>query len=254
MWGSFRNWIARHLPSGARQAARRWYHPRVVARYRDEQWSLSPALRRLVKPGAVVVDAGANVGYVTALLARWVGPEGRVHSFEPVPDTFDLLSRAVRKLKLHQVRLHPRALSDDARCAEIKIPCYADGRENLYESTLESPPWLTGETRSVRIETTRLDDALGEDAARVSFIKMDVEGHEERALAGARRVLESARPALMIEIDGNLDDPDSSAGRLASHLRGLGYGVFFWRDGWRPRAPGESAVDYFFLMPHHRSP
>lgn len=210
---------------------------------------------RLVRPGSVVVDAGANVGYVTALLARWVGPEGRVHSFEPVPETFELLSRAVRKLRLNQVYLHPLALSDAARRAEIRIPCYADGRENLYESTLESPPWLQGETRKVLIETTRLDDALGEEeAARVSFIKMDVEGHEERALAGARRVLEKARPALMIEIDGNLDDPQSSAGRIAGQLQALGYGVFFWQDGWRPRRPGESAVDYFFLLPHHLSP
>jgi FkbM family methyltransferase len=223
----------------------------MVARYSAGQWGLSPALQRLVRPGAVVVDAGANVGYVTALLARWVGPEGRVHSFEPVPETFDLLARAVRRLKLKQVRLHPQALSDAAGAADMRIPRYADGRENLYESTIEPRSGADGDARVVRIETVRLDDILGEDAGRVTFIKMDVEGHEERALAGAQAVLERARPALFVEIDGDLDDATSSAGRLAARLSALGYGVYLWDSGWRARRPGESAVDYFFLMPYH---
>jgi FkbM family methyltransferase len=223
----------------------------MVARYSADRWVLSPALQRLVRPGSVVVDAGANVGYVTALLANWVGPEGRVHSFEPVPETFDLLARAVRKLKLKQVRLHPLALSDVAGVAEIRIPRYADGRENFYESTMAPPSGATADARAVRIETARLDDVLGEDAGRVKFIKMDVEGHEERALAGAQSILERARPALFVEIDGNLDDATSSAGRLYARLADLGYNVYLWEAGWRARRPGESAVDYFFLMPCH---
>ena len=251
---SLKNQLIRALPPAWRQAARRWYHPRLVARYSADQWALSPALQRLVRPGATVVDAGANVGYVTALLARWVGPEGRVHSFEPVPDTFDLLARAVRKLALTQVRPYALALSDRAGRAEIQIPRYADGRENLYESTLESPAWLTGDTRRVQIETVRLDDALAGDAERVAFIKIDVEGHEERMLAGAQRVLDASRPSLLIEIDGDLDAPDTSAGRLAAALNARGYRPYLWDNGWRARRPGESAVDYFFLMPHHLAP
>ncbi|MCZ7590741.1 MAG: FkbM family methyltransferase [Kiritimatiellae bacterium] len=116
----------------------------MVAKFSPDRWPPAAGVRQLVGPGNVVVDAGANVGYITALLAQWVGVDGRVHSFEPVPITSDLLRRSVAHLKLGQVAVHPCGVSDRAGGAKMSIPRYADGGENLYESRVidegEMPP------------------------------------------------------------------------------------------------------------------
>jgi len=251
MFSSIKHRAARLLPAGLRQRVRRWYHPRVVAAFTPDRWPPSAGVQRLVREGDVVVDAGANVGYVTALLARWVGPRGRVHSFEPVPQTADLLRRAVRRLALRQVEVHACCVSDRAVLASMNIPNYAEGGENLYESRVVAEGEASAGGRVVQIPLVCLDDELAADRARVRFIKLDVEGHEEAALHGARALLQEARPALLIEIMGSLDAEGTSAHRVAAWLAGLGYAPYFWEGGWRPRRSGEKAVDYFFLAAHH---
>jgi hypothetical protein len=55
-------------------------------------------LKNLLFPGAVVVDAGANIGIYSQVLSRCVGSSGVVHSFEPSPENFKRLQSATRKL------------------------------------------------------------------------------------------------------------------------------------------------------------
>lgn len=250
MWITVRNWAVCQLPHSIQQRMRRWHYPRKVAHYTENQWYLSAGVRRLIIPGSVAVDVGANVGFVTALLSKWVGPAGVVHSFEPVPDTFDVLAHTVAKLRLSNVRLHPCALSDRIGEALMRIPLFADGRENLYESSLEFGRQASSFSE-IPVKTSTLDREIPDDISRVSFVKIDVEGHEERVLRGADLVLRASRPALLVEIEGSLDDPSAPAGRIQGFLSRLGYRAFFWQNGWRERRPGESAVDYFFLLPHH---
>ena len=250
MASSLKHGLLRLLPAALRQGLRRWYHPRLVARFTPGQWPPSAGVATRVRPGDCVVDAGANVGYVTALLAAWVGPRGRVHSFEPVPQTAELLERSVRKLGLGQVTVHRCGVSDRTGEARMAIPEYADGGENLYESrVLTAGENATG--REVTIPLRTLDQELAADSGRITFMKIDVEGHEEAALTGAAATLERNRPALLIEIMGDLDQPDSSAGRVTAFLANRGYRPYVWADGWRPRQAGESAVDYFFLRDEH---
>src|SRR4029077_19252102 len=45
-------------------------------------------LQKILFAGAVVVDAGANIGIYSEFLSPCVGPNGVVHSFEPSPDNF----------------------------------------------------------------------------------------------------------------------------------------------------------------------
>src|SRR5215831_19798474 len=53
-------------------------------------------LRQILVPGAVAVDAGANIGVYSQFLARCVGPAGAVYSFEPAPANFERLRAASR--------------------------------------------------------------------------------------------------------------------------------------------------------------
>src|SRR5437016_2709331 len=68
------------------------------------------AFARAIRPGDLVVDAGANVGFYTLLAARIAGPTGRVVAFEPVARNLDYLRRHVELNHVHNVRIEACAL------------------------------------------------------------------------------------------------------------------------------------------------
>lgn len=243
--------LVRCLPRGWRRALRQWNSLRQVRAFTAERWPCAPVVRALVRPGDCVVDAGANMGYITALLAGWVGPTGRVHSIEPVPDTYDLLVRGVRALGLAQVRTHHCAVSAEAGEGTMAIPSYAEGGENFYESHLVAGGRPAGEGLTVRVPLRRLDDIVGDDVARIRFLKIDVEGHEGPALQGAEEILRQARPALLVEVAGDPDDAGSAAAGLFRALAARGYAAYCGETSLRPRRPGDRAVDYYFLLEPH---
>jgi FkbM family methyltransferase len=110
--------------------------------------------------GAVVVDAGANIGIYSRFLARCVGPTGVVHSFEPSPENFSRLQRAVRKLA--NVRLSQAALGERS------------GKSNLYVSDKLNVDHRTYATqgdsrRIVPIDIIALDDYFFKSGQRVDL-------------------------------------------------------------------------------------
>lgn len=237
--------ILRWLPDGVVHALRKAWYPRVVARFDEGRWPLSRIARQLVKQGDCVVDAGANIGYVTAMLARWVGSNGKVLSFEPVPETFDLLRHNVEYLRLTQVSLFNCALSSSAGEAEMNVPRYAAGYENPYEARIvgNSPGERAG--RRVRVTLQRLDDALAGLAEQPAFLKIDVEGHELDVLRGAMGVIRRCHPAMVIEIGEDRD----RAGELRRLLGEHGYLAFrLGREGLIRLAPEDELRDDCFFL------
>lgn len=231
-----RSFIRRCVPRCVLQFLRKRYYPSRLRSFTEDQWPHFAAVRALVKPCDHVVDAGANIGYVTMLLSRLVGPAGRVDSFEPVPDTFELLSHNARALRLENVQLHHVALSDSAGGATMHVPEYSSGGENLYESSLEHV-----EGRAVQVQRAMLDGELP-GAAKPSFMKIDVEGHELALLRGAAGVLDRAHPALLIELSA------ATAGEVEEFLRWRGYAPHRWDGvGFVPCDLRAGEVDVFFL-------
>lgn len=137
-------------------------------------------LRRILSHGAVVVDAGANIGIYSQFLSRCVGPTGVVYSFEPSPENFERLQFATRDLA--NVRLSRAAVGERS------------GRSKLYvsdELNVDHRTYMAeGEPRqTVPIEIVALNDYF-EPGQRVDLIKMDIQGYELHGLRGATRVLE----------------------------------------------------------------
>ena len=250
-----RSFLATHLPPWLIRRLKRIYYPWILRRFPEGRWPFSPVVKRLVRPGDCVVDAGANVGYVTLLLSRWVGEKGCVHSFEPVPETFEWLSESVRKLKLANVNLHDCGLSDSSRSAAMGIPRYLSGGENLYESRIVEEGRGARFARTVNVSLNTLDALLAGSRRRVSFIKIDVEGHELPAVKGALQVISRDKPALLIEVAGDPDNAGSNASELFALLTGLGYRTFCSERGnLKERTPGDQAGDYVFLQPSQLPP
>jgi FkbM family methyltransferase len=137
-------------------------------------------LKRILFPGAVVVDAGANIGIYSEFLWRCVGPTGAVHSFEPSPDNFKRLRAATRKLP--NVRLSQAAVGERSGNSELYLSDKLNVDHRAYMADGDS-------RRTVPIEIVALDDYF-KPGERVDLIKMDIQGYELHALRGANRVLE----------------------------------------------------------------
>ncbi len=136
-------------------------------------------LRNILFPGAVVVDAGANIGIYSEFLARCVGPTGVVHSFEPSPENFERLRAATRNVA--NVQLSQAAVGERSGKSKLYISDRLNVDHRAYVTDGDS-------RRSVVIEMVALDDYF-KSGERVDLIKMDIQGYELHALRGANRVL-----------------------------------------------------------------
>jgi FkbM family methyltransferase len=136
-------------------------------------------LKRILSDGAVVVDAGANIGIYSQFLSRCVGPTGVVHSFEPSPENFKRLQSATRKLA--NVRLSHAAVGECTGRTELYLSDELNVDHRTYRTEGDS-------RRAVPIDIIALDDYF-KSGQRVDVIKMDIQGYELHALRGASRVV-----------------------------------------------------------------
>ena len=137
-------------------------------------------LKSILSEGAVVVDAGANIGIYSQFLSRCVGPTGVIHAFEPSAENFKRLQSATHKVA--NVRLYQAAVGEFSGRSEL----YLSDKLNVDHRT-----YTTGENsrRAVPIDIIALDDYF-KPRQRVDLIKMDIQGYELHALRGANRVLQ----------------------------------------------------------------
>ena len=202
--------------------------------------AVSEVLFRLTRPSDVLVDAGANLGYMTLLGAVAAGPAGRVLSFEPNPRVAEWLRRNIERAReryeMATVDLHASALGAVAGTATLVLPhasaandglaYIADAREgsNIHERSGNS-----GEAgHCIGVRVAKLDDVIG--AERVGVMKIDVEGHEHQVLEGSAHALHAHRIRHIV-----FEDHHGTGSRPMALLREAGYEIF--SIGWSMRGP-----------------
>ena len=249
--GSIKVALLRFMPDVLLQLLKRIRYLSAVRSF----WSPeSDVMVALVEKGDYVLDIGAYVGWYTRVLSEAVGPDGFVHSFEPIPSTFSLLSFCVRRLGLRNVTLFNCAASQVNGRAVMTVPHYPTGGENFHQASLVTEAEGTALQRQLTVALRTVDSVLPAPPRPITFIKCDVEGHEAEALEGAARTIERDKPALCIEVTGDPDATGSPSHGVVSSLVRLGYEAY-WLDGGRLRSrlPGDRSVNYFFLTEAHRS-
>jgi FkbM family methyltransferase len=157
---------------------------------------------RLVQPHWVILDVGANIGFWTVPLACALKQSGRIHSFEPVPPNFRRLNANVERNRVGAtVHTHQMGLSDRIGTVQISL------REDFAAGSVTGNAAIVidgddSRFQCVPIEVRTLDDLFGSLALeRLDFIKVDIEGHEHRFLAGAYQTIARFRPILFMEIN-----------------------------------------------------
>jgi len=163
---------------------------RAIVATRDYEPHVRRFMRDRLRAGQVVVDVGANVGCLCFQAARLVGERGRVVAIEPNPDNVQLLFAGIVMNGWANVEVWPCAAWDAPGVMSLK-----GGASNTY--VVRAAPVREGRAYTQLI---RLDEALAR-ADRVDLIKIDIEGHEPRAIRGARNVIEQHRPTLLTEFN-----------------------------------------------------
>ena len=197
------------------------------------------AIARLLDPGEVGVEIGANIGQNCSMMARTAGPRGRVLAFEPHPEIVLELRQNVARWNTKQfapVQVEQVALGESESEAFLDYgPEFATNR-----GTASLRSHAGGESNGASVRVRRLDSYL-EEPLSVGVCKIDVEGHELGVLRGATGALE--RGAIR---DIVFEDFNPQPGAVTTLLQQHGYEIFHLRESWlkpllRPCADPETA-------------
>lgn len=170
---------------------------------RGERWlGERYLLKKTARPGDVVVDVGANIGYYALMLARLVGPSGRIICVEPDPENLTELRRNIAANNLTNVQLFDVAAGASEGTAHVV------GGINARLSDHDSGDYPVG--------VMPLDTLI---KGPVDFIKIDVEGYEGHVLRGAEHVIATHRPVIFAEIHPVLLANDDSVSAIMDLLR-----------------------------------
>lgn len=173
------------------------------------------AMRTLVRPGDVVYDVGAHVGYISLVLSRLVRRQGLVVAFEPDIANGVLLEWNLRQNSTSNYRIVHAAVA--ATPGQVSFASFSKYSAVGHILRPETP----GDADVVTVQAVSLDSvAFGTGEPPPSFVKIDIEGGELEALTGASRLLAEYRPAVLVEVrSGDLWRD------VAAFMRGSGYTV-----------------------------
>jgi FkbM family methyltransferase len=177
-------------------------------------------IRHLVAPGSTALDVGASIGMYAAEMARYAGT---VIAFEANP----AVAAFAKSVAARNVEVVNTALSSAAGRATLTIPLNPKGHTIDELATIEPGNFLhAGGGTAVEVPMQRLDDLSISDC---SFIKVDVEGHEEAMLDGAAGLIAAQRPILMVELNDMFNK--GVVARVAARYAALAYRGYFLSHG-----------------------
>lgn len=148
--------------------------------------------RKIIKPGNIFLDLGANIGYFSLLAAKLTGENGKIFSFEPEPKNFYYLQKNIEVNNYKNIYPFQKAVSDKNGEIELFICEYDSGHHTIkqYEGVEVYSHGRPTENRSIKIDAVKLDDFLADKADHIDVVKMDIEGAEALAVEGMKHLLE----------------------------------------------------------------
>jgi FkbM family methyltransferase len=215
-------------------------------------------LSRVLEPGMVFVDGGANDGLYSLFASRRVGRTGTVLAVEPSSREHERLLANLRLNRIENATIARVALGAAAGMATLTIAPERHEGQNTIGQELANPNLVSALRESVHMTT--LDDLVSEHGFdRIDVVKLDIEGGEAGALEGARAVLERDRPLLLVEAeDERLASQGRTKAELLDAIAGLGYALYVFDETTAqlrpPRLPGEPEGNLVAARPEWRPP
>jgi FkbM family methyltransferase len=172
------------------------------------------ALKRFVSPGTVIIDVGANIGFFTRRFAEWVRPGGIVIAIEPEARNFASLTAMISRRGLVNVEPIQAVAAESPGTLKLHVNKRHPGDHRISESGTE-------------VRAVTLDGIMEHHGwPRVSLVKIDVQGAEERVLRGSIKTIQRFKPAVSIELDeAALTAMGSNAQTVLEMMAAEGYHV-----------------------------
>ncbi len=182
-------------------------------------------IQSMLQKGDVFVDVGANIGLMSILAAKSVGDTGKVISFEPNPKTRDVLEQNIAVNTISNIQVSKFAIGN--KIEETKI--YDRWDSNRGSASLIKPDY---ETDSYTINTITLNDFFKTNKTKIRMIKLDIEGYELEALKGAKEILETQTPMLIVECSNMRENYEQSSNLMIySFLKSINKYRFYKLSG-----------------------
>ena len=173
-----------------------------VFKVRTLQWDKKEGdlfgLVQLMPENGVVLDIGANLGFMTVILARKC-KKGKVFSFEPIPENFATAEKIIHHFRLTNVKLLNIALGNEKGKLEMVMPQKNEVRMQGLSHVLR-PDEAVPEGRRYSVPVEKLDDIKELKAHKISGIKIDVEEFESFVFEGGLELLRRDRPVVYAEL------------------------------------------------------
>ncbi|MBI5408624.1 MAG: FkbM family methyltransferase [Nitrospirae bacterium] len=179
-------------------------------------------IKKYLTSGGIFIDAGAGVGYFSAIASELVGISGQVHSFEPFLLNIEGIQRMIKSNPNSNIVLNGYALGVEDSIQNYYLNKNVKGlKASMHKNFIEKVDEI------FKVKTQRLDTYLKEkNISKVSLIKIDVEGYEYNVLRGLAGFFEgtTCRPPIICEI--SFPTFGFSLSELYDYMNDYGYRAF----------------------------
>jgi FkbM family methyltransferase len=204
----------------------------------DSEIRLAAYMIRTIQPGQVYIDVGAHFGYYTLLAAKLAGANGKVYAFEAANNTFGVLHKNVAGQQ-HIKGIHNAVSDVDETISFYEFPVLYSEYNSMNVGQFENEVWISKyQPTKTEVKAVRLDDFISKEQVIPTFIKIDVEGAEDKVISGGLQMLKTHAPIVVMEFlsQERLNGPHHKATAM---LKELGYDTYIINKEGYPEPVGE---------------
>jgi FkbM family methyltransferase len=196
-------------------------------RHTSDSEEINYLIKHIFK-GETVMDIGCHKGAYLYWMQQRVGVTGNVIAFEPQPTLHNYLSNIINDVQSYSnVKLYPYALSNKAGLLNFYVP--KGKNETSPGASLNTQKNEQEDCTTLQVEVKRVDDFITEVGNKLSFIKIDVEGHELELLQGAQQTLNKYHPIVLIELEARHCSKER-VNEVFAFITTMGYKGYFFNE------------------------
>ncbi len=184
-------------------------------------------VKKFIKSGTDSIDVGVYRGVYSYEMSKY---SEKVHSFEPNPIIFKYINKNLKKF-IKNIHLYNFALSNQNKTINLKIPIRnSNSNKEIFEEYYEmGKATIHNENNfenyeNFEIQTKKIDELNFDN--KISFIKIDVEGHELEVIEGEKNTIKRDKPVLLVEIEKQYTKKEVA--ESINFINSLGYKSYFF--------------------------